>query len=239
MQAVQESEERFSRRCNRVSQINCQWLVAILPNIEAAIRASIISPSEDAKEKLAKLDRIVIEPKHEVFSFAVILESEENQSLDEMKQAFQLLDMTVVDDDREGLVGDLIDRIRKKVGLIEALSDVFTRLFASGCIVCTFRNRMVIQLDRLESEIKQIRETLNQWNNRWTDIENLRFLALFSRGYLIHLVDLIGRQRIDDALSVIKCVLPHAAINLEDLDRLARPFKSLTIVGKDSWLTTR
>ena len=42
---VRDSEQRFAQRMSsRVQDIKCKWLAGMLPEIEAAIRASVISP---------------------------------------------------------------------------------------------------------------------------------------------------------------------------------------------------
>lgn len=208
----------------------------MLPSIEAAIRASIISPSEDAKEKLARLNRVVIEPDNDGFTITIILERNGSLSLDEMKQAFQLLDMAAVDDDREGLdVKELVDRTRKYVSLIIELSRVFTLVFASGCITYSFRESMAIELNDLESMIERMQCQLDEWNRKWKEVEDCRVLSLFSRGYLLQLVDLIGRRMLNDAMSVIKCILPHTCLKLKELERLATIPQ---VVDSGSWPST-
>jgi hypothetical protein len=93
---VRNSEERFAQRLSgRVQPIDCKWLANMLPEIQAAVRASIISPSEDAKEKLAKLRTVVIDPQSESYSIEIRLEPTGSLSMEELKQAFQLLDMAV------------------------------------------------------------------------------------------------------------------------------------------------
>lgn len=239
LQVVRESEERFAQRVSgRVQPIKCKWLANMLPEIQAAIRASVISPSEDAKEKLAKLCLVVIDPKSDTYSMEVRLEPTGSLSMDELKQAFQLLDMAVMDDEKDGGSGDLLNRTRKHVSLIERLSEVFGLLYASGCITYTFREQVVIELDNLEIEIERMREELETWNKQWKEIEEMRLLALFSRGYLLRLADLIGRNRIDEALSILEFLLPSVPLDLERL--LNRVAKEAPRISDDenSWLST-
>ncbi len=100
MLEVRNSEERFAQRLSgRVQPIDCNWITNMLPEIQAAIHASIISPSEDAKEKLAKLRQVAIHPQNESYSIEIRLEQTGSLSMEELKQAFQLLDMTLMDDD--------------------------------------------------------------------------------------------------------------------------------------------
>jgi len=71
----------------------------MLPEIDAAVRASVISPAEDAKEKLAKLSRVIIDVRDEDgYKIEIELEPTGSLSMDELKQAFQLLDMSTTDD---------------------------------------------------------------------------------------------------------------------------------------------
>ena len=76
----------------------------MLPEIDAAVRASVISPSEDAKEKLGKLNRVVIAvPDQDEYQIEIQLEPTGSLSMDELKQAFQLLDMSITDDNEESI----------------------------------------------------------------------------------------------------------------------------------------
>ena len=167
MQVVRISEERFAKRISgRVQPIDCKWLANMLPEIQAAVRASVISPSEDAKEKLVKLHQVVIDPKNESYSIEIRLRPAGSLSIEELKQSFQLLDMatvdmTIMDDDSEDIVG----RTRKNVGLIEKLSGVFGLLFASGCVTYTFRHQIVIDMAALETEIQLMQEQLESWKS--------------------------------------------------------------------------
>lgn len=89
---------------SRVQPIKCSWLVKMLPEIDAAVRASVISPAEDAKEKLGKLSRVVIDVKDEEdYKIEIELEPTGSLSIDELKQAFQLLDMSISDDNEESI----------------------------------------------------------------------------------------------------------------------------------------
>ena len=181
----------------RVQPIKCKWLADILPDIQAAIRASVISPSEDAKEKLAKLHHVVINSQNESYSIEISLEPTGSLSMEELKQAFQLLDMAEDMSEMEDLHNreDLVGRTRRNVGQIEQLSEVFGLLFASGCVSYILKNHIVIELADLEKMIPMLRWILDKWNQLWKDIEEMPLLALFSRGYLLQLADLIIKKK--------------------------------------------
>ncbi len=71
----------------------------MLPEIDAAIRASVTSPSEDAKDKLMKLSHVIIDVKDEdCYQIEVRLKPNGSLSMEELKQAFQLLDLSTTDD---------------------------------------------------------------------------------------------------------------------------------------------
>lgn len=236
LRAARESEERFTKRISgRVQPIDCKWLANMLPEIQAAVRASVISPSEDAKEKLANLHRIVIEPKNDTYTITIHLKSRTSLSMDELKQAFQLLDMAVLDDED---AGDLVERTRRNVGLIQQLSEVFSLLFASGCITYTFLNPIWIELDGLELEIEGMREQLEKWTQKWEKVEKLPYLALFSRGYLLQLANLIGRRETETVVSILKFVLPSASSDFET--QILRLVQRAPKIRDDesSWLST-
>ena len=239
MQVVRISEERFAKRISgRVQPIDCKWLANMLPEIQAAVRASVISPSEDAKEKLAKLHQVVIDPKNESYSIEIRLRPAGSLSIEELKQSFQLLDMatvdmTVIDDDGEDIVGCT----RKNVGLIETLSGVFGLLFASGCVTYTFRHQIVIDMAALETEIQLMQEQLDSWNNHWKEIEEMPLLSLLSRGYLLQLADLIGRNKLEDVVSILRILLPSATLKIESL--VNRLIKRAPRIGEEEdWLST-
>uniref|UniRef100_A0A0P4YE06 AAA+ ATPase domain-containing protein n=2 Tax=Daphnia magna TaxID=35525 RepID=A0A0P4YE06_9CRUS len=235
LKVVRVSEERFAQRISgRVQPIDCKWLANMLPEIQAAVRASIISPSEDAKEKLAKLRQVVIDPKNESYSIEIRLEPTGSLSMEELKQAFQLLDMAAVDDGGDS--GELIGRTRRNVGLIEKLSEVFRHLYASGCITFTFRERIFIDLADLETEIKGMQDQLEKWTDQWKEIEEMPFLSLFSRGYLLQLADLIGRNESDDVKSILKIRLPSGASKIDTLvNQLIQ--RTPRIGGEEDWLS--
>ncbi|KAI9554203.1 hypothetical protein GHT06_019475 [Daphnia sinensis] len=235
LKVVRVSEERFAQRISgRVQPIDCKWLANMLHEIEAAVRASVISPSEDAKEKLAKLRQVVIEPKNEYYSIEIRLEPTGSLSMEELKQAFQLLDMVAVDDGGDS--GELIGRTRRNVGLIEKLSEVFRHLYASGCITFTFRDRILIDLADLEKEIKGMEDQLEKWTDQWKEIEEMPFLSLFSRGYLLQLADLIGRNESDDVKSILKIRLPSGASKIDGLvNQLIQ--RTPRIGGEEDWLS--
>ena len=212
----------------------------MLQEIQAAIRASVISPSEDAKEKLGKLHLIVIAPKSDTYSMEIRLTPTGSLTMEELRQAFQLLDMAVVDDcnhgdNKEGDIGDLVGRTRHYVGLIESLSKVFGLLFSSGCITYTFTRQIVIELENLETEIKSMQNQLDEWINQWKEIEKMPLLALLSRGYLLELSDMIGRNKMQEVMSIFKFVLPSAPLKMENL--VKRLVEGAPRIG-DEWLST-
>ncbi|EFX77913.1 hypothetical protein DAPPUDRAFT_105685 [Daphnia pulex] len=188
LKVARVSEERFAHRLSGcVQPIDCKWLANMLPEIQAGVRASKISPSEDAKEKLPKLRTVVIDPHNESYSMEIRLEPTGSLSMEELKQAFQLLDMAVDISvaDCSHNTEDLVGRTRRNVGQIEQLSEVFGLLFSSGCISYTFRKRIVIELADLEKEIDGLSVKLAEWNQRWKEIEEMSLLALFSRGVVV------------------------------------------------------
>ena len=137
----------------------------MLIEIEAAIRASIISPSEDAKTKLTKLDFVIINSVADGYAIEIKLSSGSSSlSLEELQQAYQLLDMSITDDiDSTGDSASLVATARANVALITRLSDVFGSLFASGCITYTFQDQKRIELNNLEDEIENMQLQLDKW----------------------------------------------------------------------------
>jgi hypothetical protein len=205
----------------------------MLPAIEAAVRASIISPSEYAKEKLGKLHQVVIEPKNKSYSIEIHLKPNGSLSMEELKQAFQLFDMTLMDHDTD----EFGFRTSQNVKQIEQLSEVFELLFASGCNSYTFNEKIVIELADLDKELGRLREQLEKWNNQWEEMEKLPLLALFSRGYLLQLADLIGRNKTDDVVSILQILLPSAAsIMGESINKLVQ--QAPRIGTEETWLST-
>jgi hypothetical protein len=153
------------RLSHRVQPIKCKWLVNMLLEIEAAIRASVISPSEDAKTKLTKLDLVVINSVEDGYTIEIKLSPSGSLSLEELQQAYQLLDMSIADDaDSSGDSVSVVATARKNVALITRLSDVFGSLFVSGCITYTFHEQMRIELINLENEIENMQLQLDKWN---------------------------------------------------------------------------
>ena len=238
LKAVQDSELRFAQQVSgRVQMIDCKWLANMLPEIQAAIRASVISPSEDAKEKLAKLRQVVIVPKNDAYTIEVHLKKG-FISIEELKQSFQLLDMAVEDECVHSSPENIVGLTRQYVAQIERLSEVFGILFASGCITFTFRERMTIELVDLESAIERMRDKLQQWNQQWEQLERLPLLALFSRNYLLQLADLIGRNRTEDVVSILTFLLPSTPRKLKKLvDWLAQQAPRIGD-NENSWLST-
>ncbi len=137
----------------------------MLIEIEAAIRASIISPSEDAKTKLTKLDFVIINSVADGYAIEIKLSSGSSSlSLEELQQAYQLLDMSITDDiDSTGDSASLVATARANVALITRLSDVFGSLFASGCITYTFQDQKRIELNNLEDETENMQLQLDKW----------------------------------------------------------------------------
>ena len=217
LRTVRESEEQFARISGRVQLIKCKWLAEMLPEIEAAVRASVISPAEDAKEKLAKLRQVVISPNSDTYSMMVRLTPTGSLTMEEVKQAFQLLDMAAIDDNDDIEAGDLVRRTRHYVGLMENLSKVFGLLFASGSITYTFKEKIVIELDDMELEMERMQDQLDEWTPVWKEIEQMPLLALLSRGYLLELANMIGRNKVQETLSILKFLLPSAPSVLDDL----------------------
>jgi hypothetical protein len=130
-----------------------------------------------------------------------------------------------------------VGRTRRNVGQIEQLSEVFGLLFASGCISYTFCKRIVIELADLEKEIDGLSAKLAEWNQRWKEIEEMSLLALFSRGYLLQLADLIGRNRIEDVLSILRILLSSATVKMETLvNQLVQ--EAPRISDTTGWLST-
>ena len=210
---VRESEQRFAQR--RVQPINCKYLAGVLPDIQAAVRASIISPSEEAKEKLAKLSYLVIEVKDDGYLMEIHLEPRGFLSMEELKQAFQLLDIAALDDGGEA--GEFMARTRQIVGLILRLSDVFASLYSSGFVTYNFPSKKGIDLDQLEGEIEDLQDELNHWNELWREIDALPYLALLSRGYLLHMADLVRKGDLKSIVTILRMLLPSASDQLEDL----------------------
>lgn len=211
----------------------------MLHEIQAAVRASVISPSEDAKEKLSKLDRVLIEMKTDGYSIEIQLRPTGSLSMEELKQAFQLLDITALDDDDE--TGDLVARTRNHVGLILRLSEVFAALFASGYTtynVQTTDNQRIIELDDLEAEIREMQEQLENWNDLWSKIDEMPHLALFSRSYLLHLTDLMQRGEAAPIISILRMLLPSVSKKLErSVTKLVT--EASETCDFEAWLTTR
>ena len=142
----------------------------MLPEIEAAVRASVISPAEDAKEKLAKLRQVVISPNSDTYSMMVRLTPTGSLMMEEVKQAFQLLDMAAIDDNDDIEAGNLVRRTGHYVGLMENLSKVFGLLFASGSITYTFKEKIVIELDDMELVMERMQDQLDEWTPVWKEI---------------------------------------------------------------------
>jgi len=225
---------------NRVQSIKCLWLASLLPEIKAAVRASVISPSEDAKEKLAKLSQVIIDVKGEDgYLIEIKLAPQGSLSMEELKQAFQLLDMSTLDDTIA--VDDGVTQIKRNVGWILRLADVFAALSASGCISCAFQSKRVIELENLEEEIQDMQRQLNIWNDLWKEIDELPHLSLFSRSYLLHLADLIRKQETRQVGSILRMLLPSASEKLErSVVRLVQLVHGRSQIDgdEDAWLST-
>lgn len=113
--------------------------------------------------------------------------------MEELKQAFQLLDMSTLGDTTA--TDDGVAQTRGNVERILRLADVFAALSASGCISYAFKSKRIIELENLEEEIQDMQRQLNIWNDLWEEIDELPHLSLFSRSYLLHLADLIRKKK--------------------------------------------
>lgn len=82
-----------------------------------------------------------------------------------------------------------------------------------------------------------MQEQLESWNNHWKEIEEMPLLSLFSRGYLLQLADLIGRNKLEDVVSILKILLPSATLKIESLvNRLIK--RAPRIGDEEDWLST-
>lgn len=167
-----------------------------------------------------------------------LMEPHGSLSVEELKEAFQLLDMLTLD---ENLVADDgVAQTIRNVGLILRLADVFAALSAaSSCISYAFQSKRVIQLEDLEQEIQDIKKQLNVWNKLWNEVEKLPHLAMFSRSYLLHVAELLRLQESEQVISILRILLPSASEKLEStMNRLVQLVRGRSQIGEDGWLST-
>ena len=245
LRVLTDSEKRFAERTrNRVLPIDAKFLVNMLPEIEAAVRAAVISPYEDAKEKLSKLSRLVIRAKDEDgYLFEIRLRPTGTLSLEELQQSFQLLEMSALDDsvaaadERTRIANESwVARIREKVVLVLRLAEVFQELFASGCITYTFEG-FNADLEDLEREIGTRKDQLDNWIEHWKRMEDMPHLCLFSREYLLYLANLVYRNQTKESIATLRMFLPLATVKLEkSVAKLVAKFAETG--GDDRWMST-
>ena len=105
---VQRMETGFAKR-SQIQQINPKWLAGMLPQMEAALQAATISPYEDAKEKLSRLDRLVFKRHGNGCCLEIHLNHPPGVlTHEELTQAFQIFEMSAVGDTLE--IGGTEDR---------------------------------------------------------------------------------------------------------------------------------
>ena len=235
LRVLLESERNFA---TEISQpIDPKFLVNVLPEIEAAVRAAVISPYEDAREKLAKLSRLSIQPKEDGYTVEIVLAPTGSLTLEDLQQAFQLLEMSAMDDRITTNNEQWVRQTRETVVLVFRLCDLFQDLFASGCITYTFRG-LNIRMTELNVHIQEKKEQLRVWNEHLKRMQDMPHLGLFSREYLLHLADLIYRNQTEQAISILRMFLPLASKQLEKLAaQLVRRFSCSEEID-DEWLTT-
>lgn len=128
-----------------------------------------------------------------------------------------------------------IAQVRLQIGQIFRLVEVFKQLFASGCITYTFRG-MRIGLEQVNRKGEEMQQLLDSWNAHWKQMEEMPHLALFSRGYLLSLADLIVKKKTNQVISVLRMLLPSASPKLDELvfQLISR---ELVIEDGESWLS--
>jgi E3 ubiquitin-protein ligase RNF213 len=237
LRVLSESEKNFAARVNRVQAIDPKFLVNILPEIEAAVRAAVISPYEDAREKLSKLSRLSIQPKEDGHTVKIVLAPTGSLTLEDLQQAFQLLEMSAMDDRIANNNEEWVQQTRETVVLVFRLCDLFQDLLASGCITYTFRG-LDISLTELDFHIQERKEQLRVWNEHLKRMQDMPHLELFSREYLLHLADLVYQSQTEQVISILRMFLPLASKQLEKLAaQLVRRF-SRSAETDTEWLTT-
>ena len=237
LRVLLESERNFASRMNRVQPIDPKFLVNVLPEIEAAVRAAVISPYEDAREKLAKLSRLSIQPKEDGYTVEIVLAPTGSLTLEELQQAFQLLEMSAMDDRITTNNEQWVRQTRETVVLVFRLCELFQDLFASGCITYTFRG-LNIKMTELNAHIQERKEQLGVWNEHLKRMQDMPHLELFSREYLLHLADLVYRSQTEQVISILRMFLPLASKKLEKLAaQLVRRFSRSEEMDAE-WLAT-
>lgn len=230
---------RFAKNiAGRVQAIRYNWLASKLQDIEDAVRASIISPSEASKQKLAKLRRVIIEVNGEddykiepqlMEPYRAVLYRP--ISIEELKEDFQLLDMLTPDDG--------VSQTIRNVGLVLRLADVFAALsVASSCISYAVQSKR-IELEQLEEEINNAKLQLNIWNDLWKEVDQLPYLALFSRSYLLHVAELLRMGESHQVGSILRIHLPSASEKLDtNMVRLVQLVREKDQIGETERLST-
>lgn len=207
----------------------------MLPEIEAAIRASTISPSEDAKEKLQRLSSIHIAFDAENYSIKVRLTAGGDLSMEELKQAFQLLDMAASDGGEQ-----LVSTIRTHVERIVRLAEVFDALYISRFIAHTFNNKegdISINMPDLMERLNEMQRQLKEWNAYWVQVSNLPYLAICSRDFLLYLANAFSQNNTSKALGFLRMLLPSAPQRFDSaVGALTREFQRTTKQSKTAQL---
>lgn len=211
LRSIRESEKRFAQRHSaRVQEIKTEWLGSILSEIEAAVRASTISPSEDAKEKLQKLKSMSINFDAETYTIRIQL-TVGDISMDELKQAFQLLDMAASDG-----VEQLVSSIRRTVELIVRLAELFDAQYSSRYISHALKEGdIVIDVADLESKLHEMQRQLKEWNAYWLQVADLPYLAICSRDFLLYLASAFNQGNNSKAMGFLRMLLPSAPQRLD------------------------
>ena len=62
-----------------------------------------------------------------------------------------------------------------------------------------------------------MKHQLEEWVHQWSEMEQMPILALLSLGYLLELADAIGRNRVEETLSILKFLLPTAPSMMDNL----------------------
>ena len=76
----------------------------MLPEIDAAVRAPVISPAEDKEEKRDKLSRVIIDVQVENdYKIEIQLVTIGSLPMNEPKQTLQLLDVSIIFDNEENM----------------------------------------------------------------------------------------------------------------------------------------
>jgi len=158
---------------------------------------------------------VIIDAKGEDnYLIEVLLDPNETLTLEELKEKFQILDLSPLDE--TNVANDIETRSRKHAGLILRLADVFTELSTFGCIHHILQEKKSIQVNNLQQEINDAQSLVNLWNELWKKVDEMPHLALFSRSYLLHLTDLIRKHDAREVSSILRMILPSASGKLEN-----------------------